>query len=67
MSKSKSLFPYAVTLMDGAAVTVLGRSPKGAASYAAQVAGLAVNRQVKPERLDDAKVAEAINRQEERV
>ena len=66
MSRAKAQFPYAVQLMDGQTVVVLGRSPKGAIGYAEQVAGLVVNKKVRPAPLDQSKQAEAINRQEER-
>ena len=67
MSKTKPSTPYRVHLLDGGTAVVLARSAKGAASYAAQVAGLAVDPRVKPEWLDKDKAAEAINHQEVRV
>jgi hypothetical protein len=67
MSRSKSLSPFKVRLADGAEVIVLGRSKKGAISYAEQVAGLQVDHKHAPEIQGEAAAAEAINRQEERV
>lgn len=67
MSKTKPSTPYRVHLADGGTAVVLARSAKGALSYAAQVAGLDVDRLERPQALDGAKAAEAINRQEERV
>lgn len=67
MGRSKALSPFKVRLASGGDVIVLGRSGKGAISYAEQIAGLAVDHKQRPEVQDSDMAAEAINRQEERV
>lgn len=65
MGKAKPSTVYQVPLADGSIVTVLGRSAKGAVSYAEQVAGLVVDRRKDAVAGGDA--AAAINQQEARM